>query len=274
MAHWISPDEAAEALRTGSGRGIRVAVLDSGIETSHQEFRQVHWADDFAVVESGFQLAIVPGGGEDLFGHGTAVAGIIHRIAPEAEIASIRVLGSSLEARTAVVQEGALLAIQRDYHVLNCSFGCMIADHVLRYKHWVDRAYLRGAHVVAACSNSWAERQEWPSFFTSVVSVNMARCANDSVLYYRSGSMVEFAAAGVDLEVPWSGGKTKRVTGSSFAAAHVSGLVARLLGVFPNLHPLEAKTLLRRVAVPWKRELLNPWQTANELGKVSAPLSE
>src|SRR5215207_8404902 len=126
MRHWISPDEAAEALRTGTGKGVRIAVLDSGIETGHPHLRYVPWAEDVAVVESGFKLEIMAGNGQDLFGHGTAVTGIIHRIAPDAEIASYRVLGSSLEARTTIVQEGALLAIGRGYHILNCSFGCMI----------------------------------------------------------------------------------------------------------------------------------------------------
>jgi len=53
----------------------------------------------------------------------------------------------------------------------------------------------------------------------------------------------------VDVDVPWSEGKTKRVTGSSFAAPHVTGLLARLLSVHPHLHPLEAKALLRRIAL-------------------------
>ncbi len=272
MTRWTSPDEAAEALRTGTGRGVRIAVLDSGIETSHAELRNVRWGDDLAITESGFQLEVIPGGGQDLFGHGTAVAGIIHRIAPEAEIASIRVLGSSLEARTAIVQEGALLALERGYHILNCSFGCMIADHVLRYKHWVDRAYIKSRHVVAACSNTWSERQEWPAFFTSVIAVNMARSRDTEALYYRSGSLVEFAAAGIDVDVPWSGGNTKRVMGSSFAAPHVTGLLARLLSAFPELNPLEAKALLRRVALPWSQELLGPAQgRIDGVGQRAAP---
>ena len=249
MPSWISPEEAAEALRTGTGRGVRIAVLDSGIETRHPALGGVAWGEDLAVVEAGFQLEVMPGGGHDLFGHGTAVAGIIHRMAPEAEIASFRVLGSSLEARTAIVQEGALLAIERGYHILNCSFGCMISEHVHRYKHWVDRAYINGAHVVAACSNSGAHRQEWPAFFSSVIGVNMARAESDELLLLRRGTLVEFAAHGVDVDVPWSEGKTKRVTGSSFAAPHVTGLLARLLSVHPHLHPLEAKALLRRIAL-------------------------
>src|SRR5512144_560296 len=123
MSCWISPEEAEEALRTGTGRGVCVAVLDSGIEIRHPVLRGVAWGEDIAIVESGFRLEVMSGDGQDLFGHGTAVAGIIHRMAPDAEISSFRVLGSSLEARTAIVQEGALLAIERGNRILNCSFG-------------------------------------------------------------------------------------------------------------------------------------------------------
>ena len=102
MNHWISPSEAAEALRRGRGRGVRIAVLDSGVDVTHPAFAGRTLCDDLAIVEDGHRLKVVPGEGRDLFGHGTAVAGIIQEVAPEAEIGSIRVLGESLSARTAI----------------------------------------------------------------------------------------------------------------------------------------------------------------------------
>ena len=70
----------------------------------------------------------------DLFGHGTAIAAIIRRIAPEAEIGSFRVLGESLDSRTVIIREGVRQAIERGYHVLNCSFGCGVLEHIFQYK--------------------------------------------------------------------------------------------------------------------------------------------
>src|SRR5205085_5626613 len=186
----------------------------SGIEITHPAFEGRPLCDDLAIVEDGCRLKVVPGEGRDLFGHGTAVAGIIHEVAPEAEIGSIRVLGESLSARTAIVLEGARQAIERGYHILNCSLGCSIPEHVLKYKSWVDEAYLRGVHVVAACNNHDFARPEWPGFFSSVLTVNMARTEQDGEIYYRPGQLVEFAARGIDVEVPWSGGLRKKVTGS------------------------------------------------------------
>ena len=261
MRPWISPAEAAEAIRRGRGRGVRIAVLDSGIEASHPALGGLQLVDDIAIVEEGRKLVTVPGEGRDVYGHGTAIAGILRQVAPEAEIGSIRVLGESLWSRTAIILEGAHQAIQRGYHILNCSLGCSIPEHVLKYKNWVDEAYLRGVHVVAACNNSDYGRPEWPAFFTSVLTVNMARAEDQREVFYKPGHLVEFAARGVDVDVPWSGGGMKQVTGSSFAAPRVAGMLACLLSEAPNIDPLQAKALFHRLARPWTPDIIAPNET-------------
>ena len=115
----------------------------------------------------------------------------------------------------------------------------------------VDDAYVKGVHVVAACNNEDFTKPEWPAYFPSVIAVNMARTSKDSIFYYRRGTLVEFAAMGVDVKVPWSGGSEKVVTGSSFAAPRVAALLARLLSVYPDITPLEAKAILHKIATPW-----------------------
>jgi subtilisin len=252
MKIWISPKQAAEAIREGRGKGVRIAILDSGIETNHPGLADLALADDIAIVEDEKKrLKVVPGEGKDVYGHGTAVAGIIRAMAPEAEIGSIRVLGESLAARTAIILEGARQAIQRGYHILNCSLGCAVQEHVLKYKSWVDEAYLSNIHIVAACNNQDATRPEWPGFFTSVLTVNMACTEEDHHLFYKPGHLVEFAAHGVDVEVLWNGGARKKMTGSSFAAPRLTGMLACLLSVYPGLAPLQAKTLFHHLARPW-----------------------
>jgi len=62
--------------------------------------------DDLHVIESGVQIEVKPGDGSDIYGHGTAVAAVIHRIAPDAELGSIRVLGENLQSRTVIIREG------------------------------------------------------------------------------------------------------------------------------------------------------------------------
>ena len=229
MRTWITPDEAVAAIHRGRGRGVRIAMLDSGLETNHPALTGLVLADDLAIVEDGLKLKTTAGKGVDLYGHGTAVAGILRQMAPEAELGSFRVLGESLAARTAIIMEGARLAIERGYHILNCSFGCAIPEHVLKHKAWVDEAYVQGVHVVSACNNHDFSRPEWPAFFTSVLTVNMARTERDDDVFFKPGHLVEFAARGVDVEVLWRDGSAKKVTGSSFAAPRVTAMLACML---------------------------------------------
>jgi len=248
---WPTIDEARSFLKTGRGRNIKIAVLDSGIDLSHPLLDGLTLEDDIAVVENDSRLSVVGGEGRDVYGHGTAIAGIIREIAPEAKIGSFRVLGDQLRSRTQIIREGARCALERGYHILNCSFGCRREEHALLYKDWIDEAYLRGSHIVAACNNHDFSSREWPGHFPTVITVSFARCQRPDALFCRKGHMVEFAARGEDIEVAWLHGGWKKVTGSSFAAPHAAALLARLLSHSPELSTLHAKALLLRLAEPW-----------------------
>jgi subtilisin family serine protease len=251
-------EEARRALEKGTGKGVRIAVIDSGIEIDHPDLPGLTLLDDLHVVDAGVQIEVKPGDGTDIYGHGTAVTGVIRRIAPDAQIGSIRVLGANLGSRTVIIREGVRQAIDRGYHVLNCSFGCGLKDHIFQYKEWIDEAYLKGIHIVSACNNYDFTTPEWPGYFPSVVTTNMARFDQDHTFFYKPGHLVEFAARGVDVTLPWNGHSTKEVTGSSFAAPIMSALLARLISEMPNLAPLEAKSILHRLAIPWRAEVTAP----------------
>ncbi|HSI86215.1 MAG: S8 family serine peptidase [Candidatus Methylacidiphilales bacterium] len=257
-------EDARQALADGSGKGVRIAVLDSGIETAHPALAGLELSDDLQIVERNFRLATEPGNGKDLYGHGTAIAHLIRTVAPQATIGSIRVLGERLYSRSAIIQEGARVAIERGYHILNCSFGCGIEDHVLLYKQWVDEAYVRGVHIVSACNNLDFETPEWPGFFPSVLTVNAVAAPDPALFYSRQKHMVEFAAGGIEVDVPWLGASTKRVTGSSYAAPRITGMLARLLSCYPSLTTLEAKVLMQRLALPLPPEWDEPMDLVGE----------
>jgi subtilisin family serine protease len=237
MSSWISPEEAKAAIRGATGKGVKIAILDSGVEIVHPGLARMKLVDDIAILTEGNTLHVCAGDGQDLYGHGTAIAGIIHSIAPDAEIGSFRVLGHQLASRTPIHCEGVRQALDRGYEVLNCSVGCPgISKYLMGFKTWVDEAYLKGVHIVTACSNENFTFREWPSHFPSVISVNMARTDRADTLFYRPGNLVEFAAP--------------------VAAA----ILARLLSAYPGLSPLVAKELLCRTSEPWSK-----WQAgANE----------
>jgi len=79
-------EQARSSLHSGKGASIKIAVIDSGVEGSHPLLHGLTLADDVAIIEQGQQIAAVAGEGRDVYGHGTAIAGIIRQLAPEAEI--------------------------------------------------------------------------------------------------------------------------------------------------------------------------------------------
>lgn len=256
---WPSLAEAKEAARLGTGAGIRVAVIDSGIEGSHPRLPGLTIRDSVGFEEEDGRVKLIEGGGHDTYGHGTAVAGIIHEVAPGAEIGSFRVIDARSVSRTHLICAGVREAMNRGYHILNCSFGCRgLAKFILPHKEWADEAWLRGAHIVAACSNSDTFETEWPSHFASVVGVDLADTTSDD-LYFRSDRLVSFSAKGENVEVAWIGGGVQVQTGTSFAAPRVSGMIARILSVFPDIPPAMMHTVLSSVSEPWHPGLSSDW---------------
>ena len=109
-----------------------------------------------------------------------------------------------------------------------------------------DEAYFAGVVLVCAVNNVRVD--SYPSQYASVVSV----AANDGTgafdLDCNPSPPAEFGAPGIDVEVPWLAGGSIVATGNSFAAPHVTGLVARMLSRHPALSPPEVKAVLRGVS--------------------------
>ncbi len=261
---WITPAQAAKALAEGAGKGVKIAILDSGIDPAHPALKNASIVDRLVVTETGLGTEIEPDSGGDAFGHGTAIAYLIHQVAPKAEIGSFKVLQvteGQTAGKAAFLQTAVEAAIERGYHVLNCSFGTPARPSIFRYfKTWIDKAYLANVHIVTACNNTNYSRAEWPAHFPSVIAVNMGRIEGDG-FHYRPGQMVEFFARGERVQVPWLDGNWKTVTGSSYAAPLMSGLVARLLSRHAGLSVPLVKAVLRQVAKPWDESVAssNVW---------------
>ena len=88
-----------------TGRGVRVAVVDSGIEADHPALGGMV-RGHVSVVEQQGEISYDDSPHDDAFGHGTACAGIIHGLAPQARIVSVKVLGSGLSGKAAAFLRG------------------------------------------------------------------------------------------------------------------------------------------------------------------------
>jgi len=232
------------AFGDGSGAGVKVAVIDSGIDAAHPAVGgRVGFV---AMVEGGEEIEIDTSPHVDDFGHGTACAGIIRALAPECELTSVKVLGKGLSGHGVVFAAGLRWAIENGMHVCNLSLGTTKRDFYAVLHELVDEAYFRNVPLVTAANNM--PQASYPSTYSSVVSVASHDLRDDELYYFNPAPPVEFGALGIDVRVAWLNGEWITATGNSFAAPHVTGLVARLLGEHPGLGVVQVKEILRALA--------------------------
>jgi subtilisin family serine protease len=229
-----------------SGAGITVAVVDSGVDAAHPAVRTVERAIALRRDPETEEIISTEGPHEDLFGHGTACAGVIRRAAPDATLWSIRVLGSRLTGKGMVFAAGLRWAIREGARVINLSLSTGREDYFGLFHEIADEAAFAGVVLVCAANNVPAPT--YPAQFSSVISVAAHDGQDPFGIDANPAPPVDFGAPGVDVEVAWLSGSTVVSTGNSFAAPHVTGLVARLLSKHPHLRPYEVKTVLRAVA--------------------------
>src|SRR5947209_12097260 len=105
-----------------TGRGVRVAVIDSGIDTEHPALKGKIKESAEAIVEGG-RIVFHPSTAGDVAGHGTACAGIILSVAPEAELYSVKVLGPNASGSGEMFLAGLDYAIKQHMNVINLSLG-------------------------------------------------------------------------------------------------------------------------------------------------------
>ncbi len=228
-----------------TGAGVRVAILDSGLERDHPALRG-RVVESVAVEMVDGELRVVPDEAGDLFGHGTACGGIILGLAPDAELVSVRVLGADLRGKGTAFAAGLRWAIDQGLAVANLSLSSKSESLYPVFHELVDDAYFRGIALVSAANNVAAP--SYPSLFSSVFSVAAHAQRDPWRFYYNPAPPVEFGAWGVDVPIAWKGGSSMVATGNSFAAPHIAGIVALILSKHPGLAPFEVKAVLASVA--------------------------
>lgn len=237
----LTPEWAWEG---ATGAGVRVAVIDSGIDASHPDLDGCVEVDGACVEPApdrgGPRITIGPH--DDSFGHGTACAGIIHSLAPGARITSVKVLGNGLAGTADVFHAGLRWAVDQGFDVINLSLGCRKRDWALAFHELCDRAYFGGSFVVTAANN--VEQVTYPSLFASVASVAANLSSDPMRFHHNPDPPTEFLARGIDVDVPWLGHGRVVTTGNSFAAPHLAGIAARIKSKHPELRPFQLKTVL------------------------------
>ncbi len=232
------------AHRISNGDNVRVAVIDSEIDKHHP---------DLAGVFAGQYDAL--GGKATPHPHGTAMAGAIaaHRkligVAPDVRLLAVRAFageGESAEGTTFNVMKGLDWAATQNARVVNMSFAGP-ADRL--FAEMLAKAHTRGMVLIAAVGNAGPRSPPlYPAAYPEVIGVT-ATDANDNLLPQANrGRQVAVAAPGVDILAPAPNDAYQLTSGTSVAAAHVSGVAALLLARNPKLSPYGVRQILEHSA--------------------------
>ena len=229
-----------------TGRGVRVAVVDSGIDTEHPALKGKIKGSVEAVPEGG-QITFKPSTSGDQAGHGTACAGIITSVAPDVELYSVKVLGPNASGSGEMFLMGVDYAIKQKMQVVNLSLGTTKRDFWGPLHELLDRAYRDKVILVAAANN--LPQASSPSIFSSSLVSVIKRAGGDPFNFgYQYGDVIELVAPGVQIETTWPGGGYRQLTGNSFACPYIAGIIALMLEARPDLTPFQIKTILYAIA--------------------------
>jgi subtilisin family serine protease len=254
LSYGAAQTHADAARRSKTGKGVRVAVIDTGVSTTHPALRdRIAFAQNF--VESGEASF-----GRDL--HGTAVAGVIAArrddpadifgIAPDAEILALKACwyAASGDAKAScsswTLAKAIDFAVGAGAQVLNMSLSGP-EDELLR--RLIDKAQQRGAIVVAALPEG-TSNDGFPASVAGVIAVAASDSRGEARLPASKSARFVVVAPGVDILTTVPGEAYDFVSGSSFAAAHVSGVVALLREEDPRLTGRTALEVLEATARP------------------------
>ncbi len=196
-------------------------------------------ADDFAMARSDDD--------HDRLGHGTACAGLILTIAPDAEVVPIRVFGNQLETSPGTLQAGLLWAIEQGLHLVNLSLGTVLEGTLRPLYAACEKARRQNTIVVAAGHNSrsWS----YPAIFENVVGVTADRFASPFEYRYQPDEAHECVAWGHEQPVLWLGGERTVKWGTSFAAPNITGIIALFLERWPDATLEQIRELLQKYAL-------------------------
>ena len=211
-----------------TGKGISIAVLDSGIDLSRREFRNCS--------------VVAVNDCNDEIGHGTAVASILARMAPDAQLYCYKLFDATGGASSeALIDALTQLTAERHFDIIHLSCSVVVCDDMDGLFRICRQITDAGTVIVAAFDNEGAV--SYPAAFDNVIGVDWSTlCLAGEDYIFLEDSAVNIQGVGALQRLPWRDGSYKAVAGASFAAPYISSIAAKMLeaGVAPKdiLHEL------------------------------------
>lgn len=216
----------------GRGKGIRIAHIDSGINEWHPHVGRVAGGIAFQVNEEG--KIVTAAGYQDDLGHGTAVAGVIKEQVPDAEILAVKIFHDQLFSYIEVLCVAIEWCIEQEVDFINLSLGVKTDLDSLQFI--CAKANEAGVMIVSACDEQNA--LYWPGYYGSAYAVQSLENGKSQSFYFHPEQPVQFQTSGFprSLEGPM---QKFNFQGHSFAAAHMTGFLAKIKEKYPEAETIE-----------------------------------
>ncbi|MFW6150315.1 MAG: S8 family serine peptidase [Chloroflexota bacterium] len=216
----LSAVHAPSAWAAGfAGGSAVVAVLDTGIDT------EAPYLTDRVIREANFSEGATA---DDTYGHGTHMAGIIIAVAPEARLLNVKVADDRGNCDPSAVAAGIRWAATNGADVINLSLSTQKSTEL---EEAVKLATAKGALVVAAAGNGGSTEPSYPGYYEECLAVAALDPDRTLTILSNHGEWVDVAAPGLDIYSTLPDGRYGYKTGTSPAAAHVSGVAALAFAV-------------------------------------------
>ncbi len=249
--------DADLAWEQSTGEGVKIGVLDTGIDSKHPDLkgrvkRGVSFVDNVLITD-------------DDNGHGTHCSGIIAAkksneegifgVAPDALVFPIKILNYKGVGTTSAILSGLEWCINEGIQIISMSFRIPgVEKRSVALEQACQVAWEQGIILVAATGNDQEENPQWsvgwPARFETVLGVGAVDKVGTIASFSSTGQGVDLVAPGVDILSTYRGSRYRMISGTSQAAPHVAGAAALLKAYRPSLTNEDVYKVLRETTDP------------------------
>jgi subtilisin len=232
------------------GQGVSVAIIDTGIHAQHPDLKDA--------VGIGFNVLRPGTAPRDDNGHGTHIAGTIAAygrkagiigVAPATTIHPVKAFDGKGTAYVADIISGIEWCVANRIPIINMSFG--IHENSPSLRRAVLNAYRQGSIIIASAGNDGNEKKvDYPAQYDEVVGVGAINRANQLAAFSNNLGRIDLYAPGVAIDSCHRLRSYRTLSGTSMAAAHVSGALAQLMSALPRHQPQALLLALQQTATP------------------------
>ncbi|WP_238322986.1 S8 family peptidase [Gorillibacterium massiliense] len=244
----IDEIKAPSVWKKTAGRSVKIAVIDTGIDFNHPDLKNA--------AVGGINLVNRHLPPIDDNGHGTHIAGTIAAanrrsgitgVAPQALIYAVKAFDYNGTAYVSDIIQGIEWCVRNQIDIINMSFGMKSGSPALESA--IRSAYTAGTVIVASSGNEGKTAEiDYPARYRHVIAVGATTKQRKVAPFSNRGKRIDIYAPGDRIVSTWPNNRYHELSGTSMSTSHVSGVIALLLALRPNLKPRSIKQLLMKNA--------------------------